>query len=87
MQPKRILMPTDFSNCAEAALNHAIYLAQQFQAELHLLHAVVLHGESPRDLRMAFPDIDVIYTRLQEIASTEIGANAEPTTDRDAQAS
>lgn len=35
---KRILVPTDFSLCAEAALRHALYLAQRYKAEVHLLH-------------------------------------------------
>lgn len=73
MKLDRILMPTDFSNCADSALSHAIFLAQQYGAELHLLHVVVLHGESPQDLQTAFPDIEEIYTRLRDIAATEMG--------------
>ncbi len=37
---KRILAPTDFCRCGEAALEHACWLAEQFGAELHLLHVV-----------------------------------------------
>lgn len=42
MKPKRILMPTDFSDCAGAALALAVSWAEQFRAELHLLHVVEL---------------------------------------------
>ncbi len=35
---KRILIPTDFSLCAEAAFRHARHLAQGYEAEAHLLH-------------------------------------------------
>ncbi|MFQ5569558.1 MAG: universal stress protein [Rhodothermales bacterium] len=35
---KRILVPTDFSLCAEAAYRHALYLARQHKAEVHLFH-------------------------------------------------
>ena len=35
---KRILIPTDFSLCAEAAFSHALYLGQRYKAEVHLLH-------------------------------------------------
>ena len=35
---KRILVPTDFSLCAEAAYSHALYLGQRYKAEVHLLH-------------------------------------------------
>lgn len=40
---RRILFPTDFSRCANQALAHAIYLASKYQAELHVLHGIVLH--------------------------------------------
>lgn len=36
----RILVPVDFSKYSEAALAQAIELAEQFKAELHLLHVV-----------------------------------------------
>jgi|GEM_PF-2766353 len=36
---KKILVPTDFSKTAEAAINYAIHLFNQEEAELHLLHA------------------------------------------------
>jgi nucleotide-binding universal stress UspA family protein len=36
----RILVPTDFSDCAQQALTYATELAKRFEAELHLLHAV-----------------------------------------------
>jgi nucleotide-binding universal stress UspA family protein len=38
----RILVPTDFSASADAALNHAVAMANRFQASLHLLHVVNL---------------------------------------------
>lgn len=37
---KRLLVPTDFSASADAALNHAVSMAGRFQASLHLLHVV-----------------------------------------------
>ncbi|NBC17185.1 MAG: universal stress protein [Bacteroidetes bacterium] len=36
----RILFPTDFSDCAERAFNHAAHLAAFFGAELHVLHII-----------------------------------------------
>ncbi len=38
---KRILVPTDFSLCAEAAFSHALYLGQRYKAEVHLLHVAL----------------------------------------------
>jgi nucleotide-binding universal stress UspA family protein len=37
---RRILWPTDFSDCAHKAREMACDLADQFQAELHVLHVV-----------------------------------------------
>lgn len=37
---KRILIPTDFSDCSEAAVGYAISLAQVFQAQVFLLHVM-----------------------------------------------
>lgn len=40
MQIKTILVPTDFSDNAQAAVRHGCDLARQFNAELHLLYVV-----------------------------------------------
>jgi len=40
IQMKRVLLPTDFSECARAALAYACAFVDQFDAELHLLHVV-----------------------------------------------
>lgn len=70
MKLERILMPTDFSACADLALGHAIFLAKQFQAELHLLHVVVLHDEGSDEAD--FPDHDEILQKAQSIAQGEM---------------
>lgn len=36
----RILVPTDFSECADAAMRYGLELARTFDATLHLLHVV-----------------------------------------------
>jgi nucleotide-binding universal stress UspA family protein len=38
--PKNILVPTDFSETAEAALDYAVALAGKLDAKVHLLHVV-----------------------------------------------
>lgn len=40
IQLKRILFPTDFSDCSRRAQTYACALAEQFQAELHVLHVL-----------------------------------------------
>ncbi|MFQ5690113.1 MAG: universal stress protein [Gemmatimonadota bacterium] len=45
----RILYPTDFSDCARRALPRAVQFAREWGAELHLLHAIVLHAVMETD--------------------------------------
>jgi nucleotide-binding universal stress UspA family protein len=40
IQLRRILVPYDFSDYAELALKYALLIAQEYQAELHLLHVL-----------------------------------------------
>ncbi|HMC77523.1 MAG TPA: universal stress protein [Vicinamibacterales bacterium] len=37
---KTILVPSDFSECSEAAIRYGLELARRFDASLHLLHVV-----------------------------------------------
>jgi len=37
---KNILVPTDFSDCSDAAMRYGLELARAFDAKLHLLHVV-----------------------------------------------
>jgi nucleotide-binding universal stress UspA family protein len=46
---KKILYPTDFSDCAKTAEEYAGALAEQFQAELHILNVVA-------DVMMMMPE-------------------------------
>ncbi|KAA3656941.1 MAG: universal stress protein [Calditrichaeota bacterium] len=40
----KILYTTDFSECANQALHHALFLAKKYQAKLDILHATVFYG-------------------------------------------
>ena len=64
----RILFPTDFSQGSDRALDSALALAQEFGAELHMLHAVVLHTDDPNDPAHHFPDAEEIRERLERTA-------------------
>ena len=72
MEIRKILMPTDFSECSNAALNHALFLAEHQNADLDLLHVVVLHEMASDHSQERFPDSDEIYRHLQEIATSEM---------------
>ncbi|HUX08295.1 MAG TPA: universal stress protein [Acidobacteriota bacterium] len=69
----KILFPTDFSECADHALVWAIMLAKNFEAELTMLHAVVLHGDDVGDeVYSRFPDLDRVVQTLIENADTRL---------------
>ena len=72
MRIHRILYPTDFSATATQALKHALFLAEQFEAELHMLHAIILHESDPRDPDRHFPEPSEILNQLFEIADSEM---------------
>ncbi|RMH17320.1 MAG: universal stress protein [Acidobacteria bacterium] len=72
MKVKNILMPTDFSSCANAALDCAIFLAEQYDARLTLLHVLVLHEEDPADPAYHFPDGEELVARLRRVARGEL---------------
>lgn len=70
LEIKRILYPTDFSVASLDALSHALLLAEQYSAELDLLHAQVLHEEDPA--KDSFPEPAEILSRLFELAGSEL---------------
>jgi len=50
MQIKKILVPTDFSETAKAALDQALFLTAKFDAELTVLHARLLFEDDPVEM-------------------------------------
>lgn len=64
-QVRRILVPTDFTATADQSIKLACSLAQQLDADLHVLHAVEFHHEPlMRDL---IPSIDELEGRRSQI--------------------
>lgn len=80
MNVKTILFPTDFSECSEQALDHALFLAESLGAELHMLHAVLLHQEDPANPDQRFTSDIGLLDRLSKIAQTRMAEMAQRTT-------
>ncbi|MFK7845544.1 MAG: universal stress protein [Rhodothermales bacterium] len=75
---KKILFPTDFSECAEHAYTHAKHLASLFNAELNVLHINTPSDEEYPLLKKLWAEIDEIIVnketvidRLQRTVDTE----------------
>ena len=67
-----ILCPTDLSTCAGHALPHAVRLAEICGADLHLLHALVLHEADPGNAAHRLPNMDHLYEALEQHAETQM---------------
>lgn len=72
LQIRKILYPTDFSECSKQALNQAIFLAEALGAELHMLHAVVLHADDIEDEEHQFPESHELLARMFEVAESRM---------------
>jgi nucleotide-binding universal stress UspA family protein len=69
---KRILFPTDFSRCAGQTLNHAVFFARKYKAELHLLHVITLFEDQPEVLSREFSNVEKFIEEHKEIAGTKL---------------
>ncbi|MGD8361198.1 MAG: universal stress protein [Gemmatimonadota bacterium] len=71
---RKVLFPTDFSSCSHQALLHAVRIAQDHGAELHVMHAVVFSEDDPHDPAHHVPDPARIRALLEELAEERMGA-------------
>ena len=76
-QPQRIVMATDFSEAADAALEHACDLATKYGAKLWLLHLIALWGSEVAHPVWRFPSIPSTQTEaLGAAAKAQLEARA-----------
>lgn len=65
---QKILVPVDFSDCSNKAVEYAIAFAKQFGSELFLLHVVEPHPVVPE---MGQYDPDMIHDRRADLAALQ----------------
>jgi len=71
---KRVLVPTDFSDCAQRAYELALHICSEFNAHLTVLHARVLFADDPNKIPVNFQEVKqheeeidhFLLNRLQE---------------------
>ncbi len=78
--PKHILVPTDFSEAGDAAIEYAIDLAQQLGAIVHLLHVVTLPVYGVAEIGMAHAS--AIAQKSMLVAQDSLDRLAERLRDR-----
>lgn len=83
MKIEKVLFATDFSEHAEKALAHALWYAREFGAELHMLHALVLHDADPANPDLEFPDLEEAGERIREWARKRMREVSDRIDDRD----
>ncbi len=69
----RLLVPTDFSACADQALRHAKRLARSYEAEVHLLHVIPVAAAHPMLGVQATPAerTDRVLNQLDEVVDAQ----------------
>ena len=69
---RHILVPTDFSEPAEAALQYARALAQEFESRLHLLHVVPEPYVYPWGTELSTLPLAALLTQAEEAAKQRL---------------
>jgi len=67
--PRTILVATDFSEQADAALAYAVELGARLDARIHLIHAVTIPA-------MGLPELGLAYAATTIEAETKAAQNA-----------
>ncbi len=62
----KILFPTDFSICSDQALEHAMYLADKYKAELHVINVMILFDKYSYLDSKDLPEADEINNRVDK---------------------
>lgn len=74
---KKILYPTDFSEPSDQAFAAAVFLAERYGAELHMLHVLALHAADPNDPEHSLPGLDDVYEQLSSAADVRMRTAGE----------
>jgi len=72
LQLQKILFPTDFSRCADQAMAHAVFLAEKYDAEMHVLHVVTLFEDQPSIISDEIAETEKMVRRLEDIAEKQL---------------
>ncbi len=84
IQLRRVLVPVDFSECSERAMEYAQEFCEKYDAALHLLHVLEVHVSSTPQFTMglAVPDrqeesFELAQQKLEEYPNKDWAANRE----------
>jgi nucleotide-binding universal stress UspA family protein len=72
LQLQKILFPTDFSRCAEQALAHAVFLAEKYGAEIHVLHVITIFQDQPSVVSSEIAETKEMVRKLEDVAEKQL---------------
>ena len=72
MNIQKILFPTDFSQPANRALDHALVLAHRFKAEVIMLHVETPYSADPNNPRKEFPKLEELFQFIRSQAKERL---------------
>ena len=72
LQLQKILFPTDFSRCAEQALAHAVFLAEKYEAEIHVLHVITIFKDQPSVVSNEIAETKEMVRQLEDVAEKQL---------------
>ena len=72
LQLQKILFPTDFSKCAEQALAHAVFLAEESRAEIHVLHVITIFQDQPSVVSNEIAETKEMVKKLEDVAEKQL---------------
>ena len=72
LQLQKILFPTDFSRCAEQALAHAVFLAEKYGAEIHVLHVITIFKDQPSVVSDEIAETKEMVKKLEDVAEKQL---------------
>lgn len=70
--PKNILIPTDYSECSEKAMEAAIEIAECYNAKLHIIHVIINEIEQMPFLRLSSDRLTDLAQKIQDNATSEM---------------
>ena len=79
---RTVLLPTDFSPCANAALHQAVTIAERFQGTVTMLHVVAIHESDPSKIKSIITSSSLPYEKIittaEEMLHTKEGMIETP---------
>lgn len=67
IQIRKILFPTDYSKCSDEAFVRALWLAEWYGAELHILHVLLPLESDPHNLSHSLPPLKAVQEQVDRL--------------------